>query len=230
MEPGDATGWQEDERRTVGGTLQHLREVYTIYYLPDMPLAELEDFGHAINAILLTDGLVNVYGEDLLAPENQNSVPYHPDAWRRANRIRAGLGVAGIHVRTDLPSVRSEHELTLRAPAEAATRMCALIAVGELANWWQHRELNLVEEIFAKLSDACLALTSAEQNLMEIIERGDRSERARDAMVQLGWSLHAAAALACVLGQCTSQRISVVSRNPTQLTWLSLEKYVKTHR
>lgn len=177
--------------------LQHTRATQVVYRFAHMPT---EEWAQRANAIFLVgEKLTNIDGEDLLEPANQHSVPYHPDARMRASRIRADLGVAGINVLDDLPPVRSEHELVLRSPREVARRICALIAISEIASYWYNNNESLAEPLFNVLPDALPALTPHERALLDRIEAGERTEDTLFQAMQLSWSSKAAHPLAFAL-------------------------------
>lgn len=176
---------------------QHAQATLAVYRFDQLPS---EEWAIQANAIFLTDdGLHNIDGEDLLAPENQYSVPYHPDARMRASRIRADLGVAGIRVLDDLPPIRCEKELLPRSGVEAARRICALIAISEIAIWW-HRGDNIVPQVADALPDAFRSFSRQENAFISLVEAGDRSDKTMYEAMQLSWSSKAAQPLAFLLG------------------------------
>ncbi|MEJ5997869.1 DUF4272 domain-containing protein [Corynebacterium sp. H130] len=177
--------------------IEHTRATQVVYEFAELPSEEWAEQANAI--FLMGDQLRNIDGEDLLKPENQYSVPYHPDARMRASRIRADLGVLGINVLDDLPPVRSEHELKLRDPREVARRACALIVASEIAVAWHHNE-NIIEPIQHRMPDAFTSFSPREQALIDAVRLGDRSPATMEEVMQLSWSSKAAQPLMHVLG------------------------------
>ena len=132
---------------------------------------------------------------------NQYVVPHHPVARMRASRIRVELGVQGINVLDDLPPVRSELELVLRSPQEVASRVCALVAISELASWWHTRGISILPQVEERFPHGAAAFSLEEAAFAQLVRQGDRSPEVINEALQLSWSYAAFVPLAHVLGK-----------------------------
>ncbi len=189
------------------GLIRHIADTRRQYVFEREDLRGLEDWAERTNAVfLMPDGaVVNVHGEDIIAG---GAVPYHPAAWERAQRVRAGITRdTGVELPEHYPPVRSEFEVVVRGEREIAQRFISLIAATELAGHFFTEDGAPLEAIRGVIPGAFETLTPMEARFVELLESGATAQtetpagaEARNLAAQLEWQVEAAQMLAHVVG------------------------------
>lgn len=180
-------------------TAQHVRQTRRLYQFEANEPTRFRDWARSANAIFFTgETLVNAVGEDLLDPHNQRSVPFHPAALARAERIRTQMRSAGIEVMTDFPPVRSEFESVLRAPAEVIERVTGAIAIAEISGCWAETSESIVDKVIGTIPHVQHAFTPLEREFIDDLDTP--SDDLKFRAMQLSWSGQGALALGHLLG------------------------------